>query len=66
MEECITMMDVVPLSIFSLIGQRKYFIRMEWWPLNFRDRKIENVIIEIKVQYISIEIDNLLEGINFE
>ena len=66
MEECITMMDVVPLSIFSLIGQRKYFIRMEWWPLNFRDRKIENVIIEIKVQYVSIEIDNLLEGINFE
>lgn len=62
MEECITTMKLVFLSIFTPMDRQKCFTRMERWLLNSRDRKIENVIIEVKYQRVLIGIDNLVES----
>lgn len=62
MEECITAMKLVFLSIFTPMDRQKRFTRMERWPLNSRDRKIENVIIEVKYQRVLIGIDNHVES----
>lgn len=62
MEECITTTKLVFLSIFTPMDRQKCFTRMERWLLNSRDRKIENVIIEVKYQRVLIGIDNLVES----